>query len=197
MPIRDTYTTTEPANATYAYTEIADGMGYVSFKGFNTGSSGAATYDLTQSTLYSNNVETSGAALWTFNTSQFKLPRIMEGTAIVRFSVASYHAMGGISYWYAELQHISGVTATSLGFGFGEAFTVGAGTTIPHNYTLPITIPLTNLKEGDSLRLIITPGGATFYYLAHDPADRDGYVINPASTYPTKLEVFVPFKIDV
>ena len=68
-----------------------------------------------------------------------------------------------------------------------------------HSFIIPIVVTETHFKRGDILRLTIymdnTGGGGSV--LAHDPLNRDGTIVTPASTYPTRMEAHIPFKIDL
>lgn len=194
--------TPEGAIATYDFTEIAEGTGIVTFNGFNTETSGAiTTYKLTNVAVASDDIQTITAAGTVkqvdFETLPFKLPKIIDGTSILRFS-------GGIDtngaanvYYVCTLFKVSDAT-TTLVTVTSPTLSIGGAGTAAKNFCMPLVIPRTHFKPGDYLRLSIgiTPS-AQFGHLAHDPENRDGTVITPASTYPTRLEFLIPFRIDI
>ena len=190
----------ESAIASYNFTDIAEGTGIVTLYAFGNAASGAYQYSLTGQEIRSfeiESVKTIPAAVFTFDSSVFNYPRIAKGTAMVRFSSDSYNSGGGHTiYWNIKIQKVSNGVITTLGNADSASSTVGGG----HNlisWTVTIVLTQTNFKIGDQLRLLMTAGGNGDVTLGHDPADRDGSTITPSSTYPTKLEFYMPFKIDI
>lgn len=185
--------------ASYDYTDIAEGTGIIKLYGSDTGLSGSTTYILTEEAHYSDDIETAvnSGGTWTFNLSQFNLPKIIKGTAIVSFSVGFEPGTSALFVTNVALQKVRGGTATTIGSANSEVIS-SAGGDVEHHYTLTIDVPQTQFKKGDNLRLLFTPdfpAGST--YLAHDPMGRDGSHVTIATATTTKLELYVPFKIDL
>ena len=203
MPVPVTYRTGgEGAIASYNYTDVAEGTGVIAFQGFNVGTSGAIVstkYILGTQTLYSYEVESAvtSTTAYPFNLSAFNLPKTVKGTATLRFSVQYNGNITENANFVAEIFKVSGGTPASMGSACTDSLTSG-GSAIIKNIVLRINLNETPFKKGDNLRITITPyltqGTAV---LAHDPANRDGTIITPATTYPTKLEAHIPFKLDL
>ena len=182
----------ETAVASYNYTDIAEGTGVVVFYGFKTYD---GNYHLSNNVLYSETIETISATNMTFNfdLSPFNLPKIIKGTALVKFCFRII-AAGTISF-VLTLQKVSGGAATSIGTASLSNYSV---TTAPVNRLVSIALTETHFKAGDFLRFVMdvtNNGGSTAY--GHDPANREGVYVTPVATYPTKLEVHIPFKLDL
>jgi len=189
----------ESAIASYNFTDIAEGTGVVLFYGFGDAASGAYNYSLTGQQIYSFEIESTKTipTTFTFNTSVFNYPRIAKGTAIVRFSTDSYNASAGSSlYFNIKLQKVSGVVVTDIGNTDTSSTSAASGVHNMGSWTVTIDLTQTNFKIGDNLRLLMTAGGGGDVTLGHDPANRDGAHL-VAATHPTKLEIYMPFKIDI
>lgn len=194
------------AIASYNYVDISEGTGVTKFYGFDAASSGTTggsttSYSLTTDTIYSNYVEYSGAPIaLRFDLTPFNKPQIIRGTALIRFSAGTDTGTGKTLWFLLNLLKVdeNGVETT-----LGETSTaeiISAAGRVFMNLTSKMKINEVKIKRGEKLRLLLTPYGQplpTSCFVSHDPANRDGIYITPASTYPTKLEVYVPFKIDI
>lgn len=194
MPIPAIYRTTgEGALANYDYTDLAEGTGVVKLYGFNVNVSGAISFILSKNDIYSYTVETVGNDTVTFNLSAFNLPKTVKGTAFVRFSAIG-PGSGDICYVVTIQKTSKGVTTT-----LGTSMQTPTLTVLAvRNLVLQTTIPQTNFEVGDILSVKVEPVGTGGNYFAHDPANRNGINgVTPAATYPTKFEVYIPFRIDL
>lgn len=209
----------EGALANYDYVDIANGLGYVEFKGYTSRPAGVLTYHLGKEVMETGyastasivsterfailvNEDTSGAV--TFQTSEFNLPRILEGKVFVNFTLdttlnnADSHIPSATLY----------LNDTELGTASGASI---AGSAIIHTYNLSFDVSKQKIKRGDVIKLKIssvsTDAGVSRVLLEHDPLNRDedSYTFSggdvrrniTASDYPTELNVFVPFRIDL
>lgn len=182
--------------ASYDFTDIAEGTGIVDFYGFSENLSGSTLLALGKTSLYSADIQSSGTS-WTFNSGAFNLPKIIKGTALIRFSAAL--TAGGASVtmnFDIAIQKVSEGTATTIGSASTATLTSAGAGTSAKNYTIPISCTQTHFKIGDNLRIVFTghTNGGTIN-LGHDPANRDTAEMT-ATVNPTKMECFIPFKID-
>jgi len=206
MPVSKVYSKSgQDAIATYNYEDISDGTGVVQFLGFNKYTSAAVTYGLTNQTIYSQDIEISGTVGtntdWDFDLSKFNKPQIIKGTAIVRCSV---NWAGGNGHKFVLTFRIMKIDKNGEETLIAENDSeqrIGSGSQEKKNFVTYITIPQTKFKKGESLRLnVFTAGISTAIgtlYLGIDPANRDGAQVTPAATYPTKLECYIPFKLNI
>ncbi len=186
---------TENIIASFDFTDIAEGTGIVIFQGFDV-SSGAVTFHLTESTITSTRIETGGNL--TFNTNPFNLPRTVRGTGNVRFSTQYNGTNTQEAFWKVEIIHVDADgNATTIGREQTKTIT-STGSIIKSSHALSIILTETLIKKGDNIRITVNPtlsGGTSV--TGHDPLNREGPLITPVSTTPTKFEVFIPFKIDI
>ena len=199
----------EQAIASYDFTDITEGTGVVNFQGYSSQLSGASlfTYFLGKEIVASQDIETSTsggtAKTLTFNTNNFNLPKIIKGETIIRFSGALTYSQVSAStlYFVVTLQKVSGGVVSDLGTATSYVISKSGNATEIKNFLININVSQTHFKIGDNLRLVIvmTPGGAgpVASYIAHDPQNRAGPIITPVSTYPTNMDVFIPFRIDL
>ncbi|MFA5051312.1 MAG: hypothetical protein WC499_04330 [Patescibacteria group bacterium] len=187
----------ESSIASYNWTDIAEGTGVRVIQGFNTETASGKLHHLSAYATESNNVETrltTGDDTLTFNMSVFNHPQRIGGTGIIQFAGRFETGVGGsMSVFVAKLYKVS--TATT------ELCSVSlplAGSDATRRYVAPLTIPATHFKKGDYLRLTINVKyNAGAFTIGHDPANKDGTYITPASTYSTKFELLIPFKLDL
>jgi len=216
--LKQKYVSAGTAVATFDYQDIASGTGYVLFYG-GTLADGTASgsYVLSDNAFYADKVVTRTVAnpsSWTklieedFDVT-FNLPRIIKGNALLTIPIGIKHAADGEEYmkYYGHVYKVSGGAEEFLVSGSStiEVFTgVGAAAIARTNSTL-LTLPITNFKKDDILRLtvqLVAKGGSTTYGFAHDPKNRNDdaagaeIVIIPDGI-DTIMEFHVPFRIDI
>lgn len=191
----------EKAIATYNFTDIAEGTGVVLFQGFNTQIAPTTVeYHLTENqSLFSNFIETADATAThtlNFDLSPFNLPKDIVGTAYVRFSSAISASEQTTVHTVTVKKVATDLSTVNLGSVVSADI---SGNNVKFNVVMPITLSLTHFKKGEVLRVeyVRTKTGAGTVTIAHDPANRDGVQVTPAATYPTKFEVYIPFRIDL
>ncbi len=184
--------------ASYDFTDIAEGTGVVDFYGFSENLSGSTLLTLGKTSLYSADIQSAGTS-WTFNAPAFNFPKIVKGTALIRFSAALTGAQNSTMNFDVAIQKVSGGAVSAIGSASTATHTrsaAGSGTTAM-NYTIPISCTHTHFKIGDNLRIVFTGHTTgTAINLGHDPANRDTSEMT-AVTNPTKMECFIPFRIDL
>ena len=212
----------EKAIASYNFTDIAEGTGIVIFK-LATARDSSATLQkiLIESNIYSDSISTetagssSGSATKTGNTdfdlTIFNLPKIIGGTAFVNIGWGcegnSNNQGGTNAFLIVKIRKWDGSTETDLGEGKSSTI-VGpesAGSFTGITSALKIDIPKTHFKKGNNLRVTVEEwtllgGGSNpgSVHIGHDPQNRDGDLIKPASAdIITKSNVHIPFVFDL
>lgn len=215
----------EGSIASYNYTDIAAGTGVVRLYGFAAHSSGAITYHLTDNAVLSGygnitndvteeskssadngDADFTKSSEFDFDLTAFNLPRILTGTAIVNYSIMAKETDASRAYGFFKFVLIKDSGGSETIIGSTESELVDAGdSTYPDKKSgcVRISCTETHFKKDDILRLTVqaymkhvSGGNNTFLHLPHSPQNRD--TINfTASTYPSKLELYVPFRIDI
>ena len=201
----------EGAIASYAYTDIAEGTGIVTFYGLHTKETTTDSYILTQNSgAYSNDQNstvstTTGSAIkildLDFDTT-FNLPKRIKGTAFVTGTIGCNVRNAGTTtiYFIAKIRKVSDGTETEIANSQSESLAV---TGSPSVSTLSVKIPITtqaNFKKDDILRLTMEiwsgqDGGASTSIFYHDPLGRDDATLDADDT--SKLIFYVPFVLDL
>lgn len=222
MTIRKKYGgASEAAFASYDWQDIADGTGVIVFQGFaaRTGSS-TVERRLSRNVTFSSNqtyyTET-GSVSSTFLDVDFDLgvfnqPRIVQGEALVAFVGYVVHTggSGGTSHFNVTLYHVDkNGNETSVGTVQLDDLSAGTGNVVGGWRIAAISLTRKLFKIGEKIRLNITatqtggtgtPRGAVI----HDPSGSTITVTEMTKTFTpgtdygtTKLELNVPFKIDI
>ena len=219
MALPDRYITASPINATFNYTDIEEGIGYVSYYL----AQGTDENLVTRQNMASNGVVSAAQSAdnpeWntifdddydvTFNT-----PKTMEGTILCSFTQGVQAVTGGKTSYSRVTVYIrkwDGSSETEIANNVSDEVSE-TGDTNPEikspTELLEIEVPQTNFKRGETLRITVLQEGknqdtttdAAIGY-GHDPANReDDYeetgerqVINSGDT--TVFRVDVPFKL--
>lgn len=179
----------ERANASYNYTDLADGTGVTVFYAAGTKNT-TADYILTQSVaqtgLGSTEKQDTGTDYLDFDLTPFNLPRTAKGTALVNATISVVDSGTGGGSVSAELYHWDGASETSI-----STTTTSSVTTSTTTLTTLMELDITQktFKQGDILRLkigIINSNGADINVtLQHDPEGA-----NP-------LILYMPFRLDI
>lgn len=199
----------EPALASYDWTDIASGLGYVDFYLFTSRNDGTISYGVTTQILGSQNITTTqsvggaapGSSSLNWDSSALNSPRtIGKGDIILDFSASGGLGFSGRTYNFrAQVIKLTGAVETILGTGQSVNYTANLDKT---NFVmaLPIT-DIVNLKIGDIIRVKVTlevtvgagtSGTPTTLTYGTDPKDRDGTV-----ELPNQFKISVPFRIEV
>jgi hypothetical protein len=141
-----------------------------------------------------------------YDTSQFQVPRRVEGDAIVTFTLAVHSPgtanveAGGDVY----LRRWDGTTETQLATAQIPRISAGAGNTTSTLMNIPLSISNTIIKKGEQIRLSFEILGTgldndnnVWVIIGNDPTGRTGVYISGSDSISTKMLTYVPFKIDV
>lgn len=208
----------ERAITSYAYTELADGTGFVIYNLAQTSTTAGNKQILTTKTIYSGASQTNetpmeitdagASGTFTkridkdFDLTAFNSPRMIRGTAVLNLSFRQNSSAGtGESYIIAKARKLAGATETEI----ASAQTITTLTnTSAKNYwhAIPIVIPLTPFKKGEIFRLTIevwpkVGTGTNRVTFGCDPMARDGSYITAANNLTTKSTFHLPFNIDI
>jgi len=218
MALNQPYQHQPSAIASYSYTDLAEGTGIVKYFAYQEEDNLGLGYKMGTSQIYSGGgSELSGGSATNtfskvkdvdFDLTTYNAPNTIRGTATINACIAS-NANGGYSsftYVIFGIMKYSGTTETLL--LSGQSPIVAGGNASTTNEIVNVQIPLnkTHFKKGDILRLnaeiwnYVDAGGAGFWSLGVDPMNRDGTYIIPSTDSPTsttKLEVFIPYDLDL
>ncbi len=214
----------EKAIATFNFTDIDEGLGFIHLKGFGTESFSATTLGISKNDIFSDPIETKGVdavalggangvfaieGTLDFDTSIFNLPRTLKGTAYINGSMAVLRNSGTANptlYIAFTIYHFDGSTETSLGTVNTTKISDTDGVADIKSFSCEITLTEKHFKKGDKIRVT-----ADFFVsrsaqqvvtvtavIAHDPQNRNGEtLITDASANHTTLNMFIPFRIDL
>lgn len=199
----------ENINVSYDWVDVADGTGVVELYCHTAGESGLFTYGMNRTALEPGSQENTylgshprrylfQSGTVTFALSPFNTPRTVKGTAYLNFTLATLGNFGaGTNIFTGSVLKNS----TTLGTASGSINVAGNIKT----YNLAVTIPQTNFKIGDTLKVAITSSTSGTMTLEHDPQNRsvssflmggNTHAAITASENPTKCMAYIPFKID-
>ena len=145
----------------FDYSDIASGTGYSLFYGTDSRDDTTSSYHLLDNQNYGelDVFNMTGDLTLTIDSSPFNLPRDVEGLALIGFSWLLASSSGvSTAQINAQVQKWDGTTATNIGGNVDSvelAFN-GAGTTGRTSF-LAIDLPLTKIKQGEQLRLVLNP----------------------------------------
>lgn len=196
------------------WTDFASGQAYVTFYGSSIDNSGTVEYYLsnnvnasyTQKTLDSATHvdETNGVSFdLDFDTSNFNLPKIINGDVIVSVPVTAYStgtANGDSARVEAYLYKVNGVTETLLGSETGKNEVVASNSTTTGIYSvLRFNVSNKVIAIGEKLRLniklFVTEGGTGGFEginIYHSP----GNLSIPTQLLTSQLKANIPFRVE-
>lgn len=198
--------TASPAAASYDWFDLAEGVGYKTFYGFEVDvpSTSGSVQLLSTSAFYSDKIQLSGTTTagvslsGSFLTSPFNVPKDIKGDAYVSFG---WYSNTNDMFPYAKIyKSVAGVD-TLIGQMSGS-LVADAVASLPKVTTLKVNLPLTHIAPGDAIKLeagiTAAAGGAgAFSNIGEDPLNRDGIKIKPSTQQvTTKLLFNIPFKIN-
>jgi hypothetical protein len=205
------------AIASYNYTDLAEGTGIVKYYGFQSETSAGVDYHLgtnqvyagggaTLSSGYTSNANKKEADV-DFDLSAFNAPQTIRGTVTVTGCITANSSGGynGFTYVIFKLRKWDGTTETELA-SVQTPTAVSGSNTITEIINVQMAITKTHFKKGEILRLTaeiwgyVSAGGNGNYALGVDPQNRDGVHMSPSTDDPTsttKLEVYIPYDIDL
>lgn len=215
----------EKAIASYSFTDLASGTGYVVYYGAQAPS--GSTF-LSEQAINSDRVtlDSGAAAAVAANEAAatpkinknfdvtFNIPRTVKGTVFVEIPHGWYDSGNQTTYQkvFCQIQKYDGTTATTLVALSGAQWLASGQTAAAEqrdtNSSLSGEIPLTNFKKGESLRLNIydntweAGGNNHRIYIGADPqgrlrTDKDETTQVNFISGSTILRALVPFRIDL
>lgn len=182
--------------ASYSWTDVASGLGYVIFYPCLTGTAGAQAYAMITNTIPSNSL----TAVWSvgvthnFDTTAFNSPRNIRKDSKAYISYTGDLTAGaGNHYLTFTLKQVSQGVETTIASTVNSTYITSAGTT---GLSVLSINKEAHFKKGDILRLTIATGiaGAEAITLGLDPANRT------VATFPDNrsvCELYVPFVINL
>jgi len=203
-----------PAIASYSYTDIDSGTGYVIYYGSKdyTESSGNFDYSLSNNVHYSQIIEEevgiSGASptlKWDidYDLSAFNTSKVVEGKAIFEAPILSKTTVEWTGYIKFILRKVDGTTSAETDLATAIVGDPSSGT--GSNQLVPLAVgscdvPKTKFKVGDILRVTFqmyayaTPSPSEGW-IAHDPAGRQG-----GTRFTTQITTFrahIPYRLNL
>ncbi len=206
----------EAAIVTFDAVDFAEGSGIVKFWLFASKLVGGLDYHLGREVVYSGGAVNVTGSVDTkvssptnididFDLTTFNLPRTIEGTATLQIGHAAEASGGGNevgSTITARIRKWDGTTETEIANSVSEEISSSA-VIINRIHNMPIVIPRTHFKIGETLRLSldvtsrIIGGGGGVVGIGHDPQNRDGIFITPSTQANiTATFILMPFRID-
>lgn len=205
MPLNKPFQHQPSSITSYDWTDI-DNTGVISFYLAQTKTSTGTEQILTKSLLYSEEKDETGttaAATATliidkdFDLTSFNTPTTLRGTAILNISALYYTDTGNMNgYLIAKLRKWDGTTETEIASAQSVTSipTAGIAGMIDTIHCIPIVIPKTHFKKGETLRLTIeawglTSSGTCRITIGTDPQNRGGvYISGPKSILNTPFD---------
>ena len=178
-------TPTEGSIASYDWTDVAEGSGYVIFYGTETRTSTAST-----PILINTIIPSAGDAgqrfiednqTWSIDVGAFNLPKIVNGTAYV--SCALKKGTGN-TYITVKFQKVDAASATT---DISSTIQSNTASTDGFNFLVPAALTKTHFKKGEKLRLSLGISDGTASKIWYDPTGTDG----------AAFRVYVPFDLDL
>jgi hypothetical protein len=188
MALPTPFTTTSQILASYSYTEIASGLGFIQF--FLTQSENDE-YNLFDRETYTNKkyIEANPSGnTYVFNTSPFNSTRTLKGEALVEYSLNIIDTTGNVLIVNGTLAVVKNGVATTVGT-FQEANDDFGNVATFYVRSSKATLTETSIGLGDSLRLTLVMSGSNPGRLFIDPS-----VASSGALGTSKLNV--PFIIE-
>ena len=207
-PELNEFSTASPRIASYNYTDLDEGAGYVKYYGFAADTSSATTYGLTKSVVFSNpaysGADSSASPFDADFDLSFNIAKTLNGDVIANIPMWCYGSINNSSTVAVTLTiyHYNATTGeTSLGTATSDSIDNNAGENT-ENKLLCFRIPITSthFKRTDILRMnisatVVRSDGTSRGGVRHDPAGR-----TPSGTQgnfeSSVLSFHVPFRID-
>ena len=198
--------------ASYDYTDIAEGTGVKVFYGCNHVSSGAITYSMPTTAIYSGTIASTATPTTSWSIVKdidfdvtFNMPKRIRGKVMIAVTNVYKGSADGNTQSYIKgyVRHWDGTTETELGTAlFSTTGTVVSATVGSTMHNLGINVAERHFKKGETLRITIevyaitSSGAGAFAGIAHDPKNRDDAAILEAAD-DSIMEVHIPFVLDL
>jgi len=212
---------TERAIASFSFTDLAEGTGVVEYTlgvqnvegtesfflsttaGWNSSVAGVTTYkqeETENDTSFAKTIDID------FDLTAFNLPRRIRGTGRCQINFGGGELQpnnSGETYIICRIRKWDGSSETEIASGQSQTRVIASN--VANNRetgNIPITIPLTSYKKGETLRVTIeqwskkTSSSVFTARFAHDPQDTDQTEFGGTDFFTT-LKVQIPYVIDV
>ena len=180
------YNVSQPAVASYDWTDIANGSGNSVFYLLKSKNSAGDDYSLVTTNLVAG-IGGASAVGWastsyvSFDSTPFNSPRTMKGIA---YFTGQFNYISDAGSVTATLCHYDGTTETTIG-----AETVNDTVNLDYTFCLSFDVTDKNFKKGDILRVKVKTSREDIY-ISVDPSGTQ-----PGSILPAKI--VAPFKIEL
>ena len=187
------------AIASFTYTEISSGLGFIKYFLMETEDSGGVDYALNEDVRYSSAIELAVNGVETketnFFSSAFNAARTAKGTANINIGFDTTVTAGPTCIVSVQITKFDGTTTTNISSAITLTLTaIDEGVL---SFEIPIT--QTRIKIGEQLKLIVilTQNGAGKQTsIGIDPQNRDGPAITPSNGVSiTSSNINIPFLI--
>lgn len=210
---------TPSAIASYNYTDIATGTGFVTYYCAITTDSTGQDEILTPQVVFSDETNSTWVSPTgnggdpfvkvgdlDFDLSTFNLPQTLKGTAVINGSFA-VNTDGSVScYIIFKIRHWDGTTETDIGSVQTE--TIDKNSPSFQTFLVEVSLTEKHFKKGETLRVTaevweqnIHNAAAGDVQLCHDPKDRTVALVTPAAggtNFETsQLRIDIPYKLDI
>ena len=192
----------ESAIASFAFTDIATGLGFVSFLGIASEDSGGIDFHLITNALFAQpsgtRRSTQGTKTLDFYTAPFNLPRVAKGTAY--FSAGMAVSDGQSIKLLVQLKHIRGSTVTNITSELTSQTYIASTGKLSQMVFLELPITEQHYKKGDFIRLTVKlnqVNEAGDSDVGHDPKNQTFQIIDPGTKDTTVMTLLMPFVIDI
>ena len=191
----------ESAIASFAFTDIATGLGFVAFLGIASEDSGGIDFHLITNALFAQpsgtRRSTQGTTTLDFDTAAFNLPRTAKGTAY--FSAGMAVSANQSVKLLVQVKHVSNSTVTNITSEItSQTFTPSTNTS--QMVFLELPIKKQHYKKGDFIRLTVKlnqVNEAGDSDVGHDPKNQTFQTIDPGTKDTTIMTLLMPFVIDI
>ena len=222
MVLPEPFTTASPIIASFDYTDVLEGTGVLKLQGFKSADSTGNHYRLSRETLITTAIETTSATKTftadqapvqgldlDFNLGVFNMPKTIMGTLNICTSLGATRVGAGGSgfngYAIYKLRKYDGTTETEIGSVQSQNVIIAGEGSARNQVSVVMSLTETHFNVGDILRLTVEAWGTAretaesegTLTIPHDPANRNGTVITPATTTTTKLDVYTPFRYEI
>lgn len=221
MALPQPFSTVAPINAVVDFTDFEDGVGYVSYQGYNSETTAGSLYHLNSNNIHSDQVETTDTTTGVgttptfaksldldFDTSAFTIPRVINGNVITNTTLGFiFNTANNVSFRaVVELSIVDASGATLIGTSTSRTYVVSSHNAWKSiNFTTPFAVDNKIVQEGQWLRLTVqfwghtaVSGSAVDTAIGHSPFNLDGTAIIPTTQESNYNQTIlnVPFKIE-